>query len=199
MPGVPPLLKGVVRRSYVMWQEIETPLILIEFVSGDGSVERDQTPYTGKFWVYERGVRAPYYAIYEVEHASVEVYELKQRRYGRMQPNRRGHFAIDELGVELGIWQGTYRNMELPWLRWWDANGLLLPTSEERGEVDRRRAETAEKKSLDEQRRAEAAEKKSLDEQRRAEAAEKKLLEEKKHAERLAERLRALGIDPNSV
>lgn len=157
VPGVPPMLDGRVRRSYVMWQEIETPLLLIEFVSGDGSEERDQTPFTGKFWVYERGVRAPYYAIYEVEHASVEVWELKGRRYRRMQPNERGHFPIEELGVELGIWQGPYRNMELPWLRWWDANGNLLPTSEER-------AATTEAKLL-----------------------------------RLAERLRALGVDPDTV
>src|SRR5437588_456354 len=51
VPDVPPLLDGEVRRSYVMWQEIETPLLLIEFVSGDGSEERDRTPFTGKFWV----------------------------------------------------------------------------------------------------------------------------------------------------
>ncbi|HKI34610.1 MAG TPA: Uma2 family endonuclease [Gemmataceae bacterium] len=132
VPDVPPLLDGEVRRSYVLWQEIETPLILIEFVSGDGSEERDRTRLTGKFWVYERGVRAPYYAIYEVEHARVEVYELKEGRYRRMQPNERGHFPIERLGVELGIWQGRYRNMELPWLRWWDAKGNLLPTSDER-------------------------------------------------------------------
>ncbi len=171
VPGVPPLLNGVVRRSYVMWQEVETPLILIEFVSGDGSVERDQTPFTGKFWVYERGIRAPYYAIFEVEHASVEVWELKKGRYHRMRPNRRGHFPIDELGVELGIWQGLYRNMDLPWLRWWDAHGILLLTSEERGEEDRRRATLAETK----------------------------LLEEQHRAERLAARLRTLGVDPDSI
>ena len=34
VPGVPPLLDGVVRRSYVLWQELIPPFLLIEFVSG---------------------------------------------------------------------------------------------------------------------------------------------------------------------
>jgi Uma2 family endonuclease len=52
IPDVPPLLDGQVRRSYVMWQEAVTPVLLIEFVSGDGSEERDTTPLNGKVWVY---------------------------------------------------------------------------------------------------------------------------------------------------
>ena len=34
--------------------------------------------------------------------------------------NQRGHYPIESMGVELGIWQGRYQNVELPWLRWWD-------------------------------------------------------------------------------
>jgi hypothetical protein len=48
------------------------------------------------------------------------------------------------LGVELGIWQGQYQNMVLPWLRWWDEQGNLLLTGEERAEIERQRAEQAE-------------------------------------------------------
>jgi len=36
------------------------------------------------------------------------------------------------MGIELGLWQGEYQNMELPWLRWWDLQGNLLLTGEER-------------------------------------------------------------------
>ncbi len=36
VPNVPPLLNGQVRRSYVLWQEYIAPLIVLEFVSGDG-------------------------------------------------------------------------------------------------------------------------------------------------------------------
>lgn len=88
VPNVPPLLNGQVLRSYVMWREVVVPTIAIEFVSGDGSEERDTTPRLGEdgaragtFWVYEQAIRIPFYAIYEVEKASVEVYELVATRY----------------------------------------------------------------------------------------------------------------------
>lgn len=92
VPDVPALLEGKMRRSYVMWQEIVAPLIVIEFVSGNGSEERDTTsPFSGngatsevkagKFWVYEQAIRVPFYAIYEVEKAAVEVYELIANHY----------------------------------------------------------------------------------------------------------------------
>jgi hypothetical protein len=43
--------------------------------------------------------------------------------------------------VELGIWQGKVDNQTLPWLRWWDSNGDLLLTGEERADVEKQRAE----------------------------------------------------------
>lgn len=171
VPNVPPTLDGQLRRSYVMWQEIVAPLIVLEFVSGEGREERDATPYEGKFWVYERAIRVPFYGIYEVTQASVEVYHLVEGRYRLLPANERGHYSIPLLGVELGIWQGPYQQVTLPWLRWWDSQGHLLLTGEERAVQERRRAERAE----------------SLVE------------EERRRAERLAERLRSLGIDPDEA
>ncbi|MBE9241698.1 Uma2 family endonuclease [Synechocystis salina] len=132
VPNVPPLLNGKGRRSYVLWQEIIPPQIVLEFVSGDGFEERDRTPWTGKFWIYETVIRPAYYGIYEVEKASVELYYLIGSHYELMNPNAYGHYEIPELQVALGIWQGTYQNMELPWLRWWDLQGKLLPNPEEK-------------------------------------------------------------------
>ncbi|WP_375495008.1 Uma2 family endonuclease [uncultured Nostoc sp.] len=151
VPNVPPTLNGQLRRSYVLWQEIVAPLIVLEFVSGNGEEERDQTPYKGKFWVYERAIRMPFYGIYEVTKASVEVYHLIEDHYQLLPPNERGHYPIPPLGVELGIWQGHYKYATLPWLRWWDGQGNLLLTGEERAEQaeslvaqERLRAEQAE-------------------------------------------------------
>jgi phosphodiesterase/alkaline phosphatase D-like protein len=75
------------------------------------------------------------------------------------------------MGVELGIWQGHYKNAELPWLRWWDSEGNLLLTGEERAEQERQRAEQ-------ERQRAEQAEQENA---------------------RLREQLRALGIEPETL
>jgi len=143
VPNVPPTLNGQMRRSYVMWQEIVSPLIVLEFVSGDGSEERDRTPYSGKFWVYERAIRVPFYGIYEVTKASIEIYHLIEDRYQLLPANERGHYPISPLNVELGIWQGHYKYATLPWLRWWDNQGNLLLTGEERAEQERQRAEEA--------------------------------------------------------
>jgi Uma2 family endonuclease len=145
------MLNNQVRRSYVLWQEYVAPLIVVEFVSGDGSEERDTTPppppeqqgewKVGKFWVYERAIRAPFYGIYEEKKAIVEVYQLINGRYQLLPANERGHYPIGPIGVELGIWRGQYQNMELNWLRWWDSEGNLLLTGNERAEIERQRAE----------------------------------------------------------
>lgn len=183
--GVPPMLKGVARRSYVIWQEKVTPVIALEFVSGDGSEERDRTPETGKFWVYEQAIRIPFYGIYEVKKASVEMYRLEGDVYRLMSPNERGHFPIPELGLELGIWRGVYDNMDLPWMRWWDADGHLLPSGDERATTALRERETAFR------------ERETAVREKKAAVQEKKAALER--AERLAERLRALGEDPDQV
>ncbi len=170
MPNVPPKFNGQIRRSYVMWQEHIAPLIVLEFVSGDGEQERGTTPMTGKFWVSEQVIRPAFYGIYEVNKASVEAYHMIENRYELIAANERGHYPISPLGVELGIWQGQYQNTELPWLRWWDAQGNLLLTGDERADQETQRAET---------------------ERQRAEA-------ERQRAERLAAQLRAMGIEPEA-
>ena len=102
VPNVPPMLKGVFRRSYMLWQEYVAPLIALEFVSGDGSEERDRTPITGKFWVCEQAIRIPFYGIYECSKGSIELYHLVEGRYQLMDVNKHGHFAIPPMGGELG-------------------------------------------------------------------------------------------------
>ena len=132
VPNVPPSLNGKTRRSYVLWQEFIAPSIVLEFVSGNGAEERDKTHWKGKFWIYEQVIRTPFYGIYEVNKASIEVYELIGGQYQLLAANERGHYPITSMGVELGLWQSEYLAMDLPWLRWWDLQGNLLLTGEER-------------------------------------------------------------------
>jgi len=174
VPNIPPLLDGEMRRSYVLWKEYVAPLIVLEFVSGDGLEERDKTPPSvdnqeekkkaGKFWVYEQAIRVPFYGIYEVKKASVEMYHLVDGSYKLMRANERGHYPIPAMGVELGIWQGEYDEVKLPWLRWWDNQGNLLLTGDERSQL-----------------------------------LTSQLEQERQRAERLAERLRQMGINPDEM
>jgi Uma2 family endonuclease len=181
--NVSPDLDGTYRRSYVMWKELVIPTIAIEFVSGDGSEERDATVPTGdskagKFWVYEQAIQIPFYAIYEADKAAVEVYELVNGRYRRVAANQRGHYSIAPMGVELGIWQGEYLNQDFPWLRWWDSAGNLLLAGDELAKQESLRAERAFKQVAEERQRTER---------------------ERQRADRLAAKLRELGIDAEDV
>ena len=194
IPHVTPLLKGEFRRSYVLWKEHIAPLIVLEFVSGDGSEERDKTPPSptegtgqkaGKFWVYEQAIHAPFYGIYEVNKSSLEMYHLIDGSYQVMNPNERGHYIIPPLAVEIGIWQGIYDEMNLPWLRWWDPQGNLLLTGAERAEIEQQRAELERQRANFEQQRADF-------EQQQAQI-------ERQRAEKLAEKLRLMGIDPDEI
>jgi DNA repair exonuclease SbcCD ATPase subunit len=228
------LLNGAYRRSYVLWKEFVAPLIVLEFVSGDGSEELDQTPLKGEFWVYERVIRPAYYGIYEVKLGRVTVYKLIGGRYQLVSPNDHGHFPIEPLGVTLGIRQAKFIDMTLPWMRWYENGGNLLPISKELAEYERHRAELAETQLQQERQRANLAEQEAQQERQRAEVAEERIelveeqvqrerqkvtladqraeqagqraqhaeesaRQERQRAEALAERLRALGIDPNSI
>lgn len=174
VPNVPPRLKGEIRRSYVLWREFIAPTIALEFASGDGSEEHDQTPLSysgdsgiirpGKFWVYERIVRIPFYGIFLINSGELEMYELVGGQYQRMTANNRGHYPIAPMEVEIGVWEGAYQNQNQCWLRWWSLQGDLLLIGSERTIVAERRAESAEEK-----------------------------------AARLAERLRELGVDPDLI
>jgi Uma2 family endonuclease len=197
VPNVPPLLKGKNRRSYVLWKELVPPLIALEFVSGDGTEERDATDPSesatakaGKFWVYEQAVKIPFYGIYDVERANVELYRLVNHKYQRCIANDRGHYPIPELGVELGIWRGEFLNQEFPWLRWWDYRGNLLLAGEER--ADRANLLVAEEKQ-----RADRANLLVAEEKQRADEEKQRADGEKRRADRLAAKLRGLGIEPD--
>jgi hypothetical protein len=175
---VPPTPEGNYRRSFVMWQEKVPPHVILEFASDDGSEERDQTPEQGKFWVYENGIRAEFYGIFIVARGELEMYRLINGSYNRLEPNERGHYPISGLGVELGVVRYYYVNETAPWLRWFESDGRLLMTGDERAEIADARADEQARRADEQTRRA--------DEQARL-------------TEALAKRLRDLGVDPDSI
>jgi Uma2 family endonuclease len=188
VPNVPPKLDGQYRRSYVLWREYAVPLIAIEFASGNGSEERDNTPLSrlpegvnqkpGKFWVYEQIIRIPYYAIYIIKTSELEVYNWVNTRYRRLEPNDRGHYPIDLMSVELGVWEGSYQNQTQQWLRWWDSQGNLLLTGSEQAKLERLHTEQERQRADTERERADR---------------------EREQKERLATYLRSQGIDPDLI
>jgi Uma2 family endonuclease len=207
VPGVPPMLDGEIRRSYVLWKEGVRPLIVMEYVSGDGSEEHDTTPNAGKFWVYERAIGAAFYVIFDPQQSSLEVYQLVNGRYQPMAPNEHGRYLIEPMQVELGVWEGTFHDLTGAWLRGWDpATGKMLELVEERLEMaegdleaSRERVEAVEA-SLEETRELLTEQgNKTEAERKRADEEKKRADEEKKRNAVLAAKLRELGLEPDDL
>jgi Uma2 family endonuclease len=209
VPNVPPLLDGEIRRSYVLWREYIAPLIAIELASGDGGPERDRTPLSrtssgetrkpGKFWVYEQIIRISYYAIFVIHSGELEVYNLINGQYRRLTPNERGHYAIEPLGIELGVWQGSYQNQTQRWLRWWDSEGNLLLTGSERAEIEQHRAEQEHQRAEQEHQRAEQERQLAEQERQLAELAQQERAAEAQARREAIPRLLGLGLTVEQI
>ncbi|MBE7383473.1 MAG: Uma2 family endonuclease [Leptolyngbya sp. SIO1E4] len=186
--NVPRLYDGHdLRRSYVVWQEGQSPTVVVEFLSPRteredlGRFYRDsdqvkEDPETvvptesaktpSKLEVYERYLRVPHYIVYSRYSQRLRYFKLVGSRYEEqsLAPNN-PRLWLEDLGVGLGLWQGDFEGISGYWLRWCDEAGTWLLTDTEKAE---QRAQQA---------------------QQQAEQAEQR-------AEQLANRLRALGIDP---
>lgn len=87
---------------------------------------------------------------------------------------------IQSVQLGLGLWQGSYQNIERQWLRWYDAadNWVLTPAEQEAQQVNRERQ------------RAEQERQRAEQERQRAE-------QERQRVARLVEQLRSLGVEPD--
>jgi GAF domain-containing protein len=109
---------------------------------------------------------------------------LRGEGYVRIEPDERGWLWSDRLGLYLGVKDGR--------LRYFTAEGLLVPTPEEGEEQERQRAEQEWQRAEQERQRAEQERQRAEQERQRAE-------QERQRADLLAEKLRALGLDPDSL
>jgi hypothetical protein len=103
----------------------------------------------------------------------LQVFGLVEGCY-QERPLTEGRIWLRELGLGLGVWSGIYQGLERPWLRWYDAEQVWIPTPVER-----------------EQREIERERQRAERERRRGE-------QETQRAERLTAQLRKLGIEPEA-
>ena len=126
-----------VKRSYTPRLQGDIPVIVMEFLSdtegSDYSIKPTYPP--GKWFFYEQVLEVPKYVIFEPDSGELEVYQLDDdRRYQLSNPDINNRYWIAEMGLFLGVWQGTRENRTGYWLRWWDENGRLLLWGLERAE-----------------------------------------------------------------
>ena len=168
--GVSRLYEGRdLRNSYVMWQELVSPFVVVELLSpGTEDEDLGQTvrklgkPPT-KWQVYEQILRVPYYIVFSRYTNELQAFRLVGGEYESIDVGEEG-LLIPQLGLRLGLWQGRFENIERLWLRWFTASGELILTPGEEAEAALTRVTQAEQR-----------------------------------AERLAAKLRELNIDPDEL
>ncbi|NJN72342.1 MAG: Uma2 family endonuclease [Limnothrix sp. RL_2_0] len=135
-----------VTRSYTPQLQGDIPLMVLEFLSDTSETEYSSkaTYPPGKWFFYEQILKVPYYGLFEPNEGQLELYKLDEAgRYVLVQPNEEGHFAIPEIELSLGTWQGNWSNLAGYWLRWWDAQQNLLLWGSEAAELATKKAELA--------------------------------------------------------
>jgi len=157
VPSVHPSELAADRRSYTPTLQGDVPLIAMEFLShkdgGEYSVKRSFPP--GKWFFYEQILKIPVYAIFEPADGLLEIYQLTGGRYELQLLAPENRCWIAEMGLCLGVWQGTKGERTGYWLRWWDEGGNLLPWAVEQIAQERQRAEQERQRAEQERQRAE--------------------------------------------
>jgi hypothetical protein len=121
---------------------------------------------------------------------------------------------LNAVGIGLTLWEGQFED-ETPrlWLRWCDNQGQVVPTGAEgqavarqQAEAEQQRAETERQRANEEHQRANEEHQRANEEHQRAEAERQRAEAERQRAEsaqqraeELAERLRAMGLDPDNL
>jgi hypothetical protein len=122
-------------------------------------------------------MRASYYIIYnpnqQLGEKVLRIYELRGTRYFETSEN-----WLEQVGLGVTLWEGKFEDRQDTWLRWCYQDGNVLLTGDERTEQEQQRAEQAEQRASQSEQRASQAE---------------------QRAKILAERLRAMGIDPDTL
>jgi Uma2 family endonuclease len=183
------------RLSYVLWEEAYTmPLLALEVIS-----EKYNGEYEGKFTDYQT-LGILYYAIYNPfsgrrgrfkNRQRLEVYRLVAGKYELIQ-SENNRVWLPEIGLALGYEQGEHIAWVREWLYWYDQSGDRYLTAEERANQERLIAQ--QERLIAQQERLAKQEAEAIAQQERL---AKQEAEQK--AQRLAERLRALGINPDEL
>ncbi|KOR38332.1 MULTISPECIES: Uma2 family endonuclease [Planktothricoides] len=176
------------REGWVVWEENgRYPDAIVELMSNSTAyidkVEKKQ--------LYEQVFRTPDYFVYHpFDPNSLQGWHLDSgQKYQPLVPNERGWLWSETLGLWLGTWEGTIQRQSSIWLRFYDPEGNLVLLPEE----------AAEQKLSEAEQKASQAEQKLSEAEQKASQAEQKLSEAEQKAQRLAEQLRAMGIDPETL
>jgi Uma2 family endonuclease len=226
--GVERFYDEELRPSYVLWDELVVPSIVLEVVSANYRQE-----YTTKLNQYAK-LGVLYYVVYNSQRRrkpKLEIYRLVNGTYELQSGNP---LWIPEIGLGIGYERGDYGGVTRDWLYWYDENNQRYPTPSEwvkleqqrtlleiaktrqaqaesqRAQAESQRAQAESQRAQAESQRAQAESQRAQAESQQAQAESQQAQAEsqqaqaesqraQERAERLAEKLRTLGIDPDEV
>ncbi len=188
-----------VDRSYTPHLDGDVPTIVLEFLSATDGTEYSIKPANpmGKWYFYERVLKVPYYGIFEPLSGDFQVYKLGETgSYARLPIEESGRYWIEPMQLSIAAWKGKRQNRMGYWLRWWDADGKILPWANEvkdqqQAALDQQQVTIDQQQVELEQRQVELNQQQTTIEQQQAD-----LEEARERADRLAAQIKALGIDP---
>jgi Uma2 family endonuclease len=183
------------RNSWVVWEEDgRYPDLIIELLS-ESTAEIDRNL---KKNLYQNRFHTPEYFWFSPESLEFAGFELIGNQYQQIRPNQRGWLWSQVLGLYLGVEAGK--------LRYFTLDGDLVPTPEEVATAEHKRASeaqqqatAAQQRASEAQQQASEAEQQASEAEQRATDAELRLQQEQMRSQKLAEQLRALGIDPDTL
>ncbi|ACK70214.1 protein of unknown function DUF820 [Gloeothece citriformis PCC 7424] len=183
------------RQGWVVWEENgRYPDVIIELMSPSTA----KIDVGAKKKIYAEIFRTPDYFVFDpFDPNSLRGWHLNlDQGYQELTPNEQGWLWCSRLELWLGIWEGTIGREEAIWLRFYDQQGnlRLLPeeAAQQQADIAQQQAQIAQQQAQIAQQQAEIAQQQAETERQRAET-------ERQRAERLAERLKALGVDPDTI
>ncbi len=151
--GVPNLYEGRdMRLSYVIWQELVSPMVVVELLSPGteaedlGETVRQLGRPPTKWEVYEQILQVPYYIVFSRYTNILRPYRLVEGYYEPAELTE-GRLLIPEIELSLGLWQGAYKDINRLWLRWFTASGELIPTPQEQTRAAQEQTRTAQEQA----------------------------------------------------
>ena len=187
------------RQGWVVWEEEgHYPDVIIELLS-DSTAAVDKGP---KKDIYERTFRTPDYFVFDpFDPASLQGWHLAPGQgYQALTPNEQGWLWSEMLDLWVGPWEGVIIREPAvgtcAWLRFYDADGNLVPLPEE---AEEQRAQQAEAQLEQAESQLEQTESQLEQAESQLEQAESQLEQERRRSQQLADRLRDLGINPEDL
>ncbi|MFO0807728.1 MAG: Uma2 family endonuclease [Gemmataceae bacterium] len=147
------------RLYWAVWDEDgRYPTVIVELTSpSTAKVDRG-----AKKKLYERTFKTPEYFLYDPILGDFEGWRLADGKYRKIEPDARGWLWCESLQVWLGPWHGVYLNVPGTYVRFYDADGNLVPLFAERAaaqaDAAQAQADAAQAQADAERRRADSAE-----------------------------------------